>query len=66
MKIEIDTDDCVVRVDGAPISFDVLAALVHPDPRKWLRFERLDDGQILAFAYMSAGPDLAPPAVVRE
>ena len=61
MRIEFDTDLNVVRVDGIEISFYVLAALVRPDPRRWLRFERLDDGQILVHQYMSSAPDLAPP-----
>lgn len=36
-----------VRVDGVMVAYGVIPhlinALVHPDPRRWLRFERVGD-----------------------
>jgi hypothetical protein len=43
MRIEIDSVDGVIEVDGVKISLDLLKHFAHPDPKKFYQLERLGE-----------------------
>ena len=49
-----------IRVDGLPLSFavlqELLRAIAHPDPRRWIRFERQNDNGMVYVKMEEQGP----------
>jgi hypothetical protein len=47
IPVNITLDEGVLNINGMPVSLvvldDLLRAVVSPDPRRWIRFERIGD-----------------------
>jgi len=50
MRLELDTVEQRLRLDGIDMALEVLWGIVNPNPRIFYRFERQGD-QVLAHTY---------------
>jgi hypothetical protein len=52
MRLEIDTEASMLTFDGVDVSLEVFAGVfIHPNPRKFYRFQRMLNNSITIHAY---------------